>query len=119
MPADLHERLFAYHHQRTEPRPIVGREGHFYAGNAVVPPGSMRGAAYRYGGRGASTIVRRSADRTNKGVPSVTSFEAASVSLLADEWAPPLRNQTLGYVAGPSTTSVSYTHLTLPTILLV
>ena len=56
VPADLHERLFAYHHQRTEPRPVVGREGHFYAGNAVVPPGSMRGAAYRYGGRGASTI---------------------------------------------------------------
>ncbi len=104
VPADLHERLFAYHHPRQEPRPIVGREGHFYAGNAVVPPGSMRGAAYRYGGRGASTIVRRSADRTNKGVPSVTSFEAASVSLLADEWAPPLRNETLGYVAGPSTT---------------
>jgi hypothetical protein len=101
---DLHERLFAYHHPRQEPRPIVGREGHFYAGNAVVPPGSMRGAAYRYGGRGASILVRRSADRTNKGVPSVTSFEAASVSLLADEWAPPLRNETLGYVAGPSTT---------------
>ena len=34
----------------------------------------------------------------------MTSFEAASVSLLADEWAPPLRNETLGYVAGPSTT---------------
>ena len=35
VPADLHERLFAYHHPRQEPRPIVGREGHFYAGNAV------------------------------------------------------------------------------------
>ena len=34
-------------------------EGHFYAGNAVVPPGSMRGAAYRYGGRGASTVNGR------------------------------------------------------------
>ena len=61
------------------------------------------GAAFRYGGRGANTVVRRSADRTNKGVPAVTAFEAASVSLLANEWAPPLRNETLGYVAGPST----------------
>lgn len=103
LPADLHERLYARRQQPKPPRPIIGREGHFYAGNSQVPPGSMKGAAFRYGGRGAHIVVRRSADRTNKGVPAVTAFEAASVSLLANEWAPPLRNETLGYVAGPST----------------
>ena len=40
VPADLHERLFAYHHPRQEPRPIVGREGHFYAG-LVLPRSSL------------------------------------------------------------------------------
>ena len=41
--------------------------------------------------------------RTRSSQVARTAFDAASFSMLADEWAPPMRNEPIDYTAGPAT----------------